>query len=234
MPVPGPGDVGPAGRQRVGRHCRGDHARVRAGADRDGTQPAAIPPADAARQVLAAATASATQTADFAGELGLAVVEARRTAAGDEAWPVHVLLATTAAAGDQNEPAGTAAGAGGPSRLAELLEVVHERSGATGAAVVVVDEQRLADSPGAFSGATVAHLDAAGALTMPQVGLTVHAIGWDEETSRGVGMLIGAPAQRPRPAGPGGDRGTAVAAAGRRGRRAAARAGPSPGHAGSP
>ena len=68
--------------------------------------------------------------------------------------------------------------------------MVHQRSGATGAAVVVVDEQRLADNPGTFSGATVAHLDAGGTMTMPQVGLTVQAIGWDKDTSRGVGMLM--------------------------------------------
>ncbi len=147
-------------------------------------------PADAADAVLAAAAVDATRTADIADEIGLAVVEARRSAANDEAWPVHVLLTTTAAvaavssgrtAGSDEPPSAS------PSRLEELLAVVRDRAGATGAAVVVVDEHRLGENP---LGATVAYLDAGGTLTLPEAGLTVQATGWDEDTSRGVGMLL--------------------------------------------
>ena len=75
-------------------------------------------------------------------------------AASDEAWRVHVLLATTAAAdvGHSRPTASTSRPAvltvpviG--SRLAELLEVVHERAGATGAAVVVVTNSGSPTTP---------------------------------------------------------------------------------------
>ena len=75
-------------------------------------------------------------------------------------------------------------------RLGELLEVVQQRSGLTGAAVVVVQGQAGVDQVPAFRSALVASLDASGTMTLDGVGLTVQAIGWDDETSRGVGELM--------------------------------------------
>ncbi len=139
-------------------------------------------PVEQAGAVLASATAAATTTAEYSDKLGMPVVEARRIAANDEAWGVHVLVTAPPVTDD---PTG-----GHPDErpgVAELLDVLHARAGATAAAVVVIDEHPR--GPG-FSGATVAQLDASGTLTLPDVGLTVQAVGWDEETSRGVGMLM--------------------------------------------
>ena len=97
-------------------------------------------PADAAGQVLAAATGSANQTADFAGGLGLAVVEARRWAAGDEAWPVHVLLATTAAADDRTRAGRRRARAG--RRCCRCRCNVPARRAARGGAPAVRSHRR--------------------------------------------------------------------------------------------
>ncbi len=148
-------------------------------------------PLEEARAVLASATRSAITTADYTDtEVGLPVVEARRVAANDEAWGVHVLVCAPAVATNAGNP--TSAGQdggldGGRDQVAHLLAVLNERAGTTAAAAVIVDEH----APGeGFPGATVAHVDASGILTLPGVGLTVRAIGWDEDTSRGVGMLM--------------------------------------------
>ena len=145
-------------------------------------------PREQAGAVLAAATGSAVTTADYTDErVGMPVVEARRTAANDEAWGVHVLVTAPGVAAQPTQPGGVGGEDGCRVQVAELLGVLHDRAGTTAAAAVVIDEHSRGEG---FPGATVAHLDASGTLTMPRVGLTVQAIGWDEETSRGVGMLM--------------------------------------------
>lgn len=44
--------------------------------------------------------------------------------------------------------------------------------------------------PAAAAGASVAHLNTDGTLTLADAGLTVVATGWDEQTARGIGMLL--------------------------------------------
>ncbi len=159
-------------------------------------------PLEQARAVLASATRSAVTTADYTdAEVGMPVVEARRTAANDEAWGVHVLVTAPPVTaepviprngddqGGEQDPQQDALRGDDDHRdqVAELFAVLHDRAGTTAAAVVVIDEHPRGEG---FPGATVAHLDASGILTLPGVGLTVQATGWDEETSRGVGMLM--------------------------------------------
>jgi nucleoid-associated protein YgaU len=157
-------------------------------------------PLEQAGAVLASATGSAITTADYSDDqVGMPVVEARRTAANDEAWGVHVLVTAPPVTGQPAGPAGpddsdqqdgqpSAKGQDGyRDQVAELLGVLHDRAGTTAAAAVVIDEHQRGEG---FPGATVAHLDASGILTLPGVGLTVQATGWDEETSRGVGTLM--------------------------------------------
>ena len=221
MPVPGSGDVGPDGRQRVGRHRRRHHARVRSGAGRRpprpgcGTHPST--PADA---VLAAATGSAITTADFTdGQVGLPVVEARRTAANDEAWAVHVLLATTAATGRQRNPPDPIPPAG-EDGLSASRSPSSSRWCTSGPGPPAPRSWSSTNSsrrrPGRLprrhrrAPGRLRHADHAG------VGLTVQAIGWDEETSRGVGMLMAHLRNAPDESVPEAPRRTAVAAPDRR------------------
>jgi len=149
--------------------------------------------------VLSAAVAEAVRTADFADKHHVAVVEGRRRAVADEAWAPQVILATSAAGRHGVDPGSTADGgvdSQGSALLGQLLELLHARDGATGAAVVVIDDRgdgagaprhEAATSP---DGATVAQLSADGMLTLLGVGLTVVAGGWDEDTSRGVARML--------------------------------------------
>ena len=181
-------------------------------------------PREQAGAVLAAATGSAVTTADYTDEqVGMPVVEARRTAANDEAWGVHVLVTAPGVAAQPTQPGGVGGEDGCRVQVAELLGVVHDRAGTTAAAAVVIDEHSRGEG---FPGATVAHLDASGTLTRAGVGLTVQATGWDEETSRGVGMLMAHLTQRARRAGARCPRRSALASADRQCRRVAGRPGP--------
>ncbi|MGB8384718.1 MAG: hypothetical protein WCG47_26335, partial [Dermatophilaceae bacterium] len=135
------------------------------------------PTADA-DAVLSAAVTQAVRTADFADKHQVAVVDGRRHAVADETWAPQVLLiADDAARGD-----GAASTA-----LAGLLELVQTRAGTTGTAAVVIAAEH---DPAAAAGATVAHLNTDGTLTLANAGLTVVAAGWDEQTARGIGMLL--------------------------------------------
>ena len=145
-------------------------------------------PVEQADAVLASATGSAVTTADYTDEqVGMPVVEARRTAANDEAWGVHVLVTAPPVTAQPTGPDSAGGEDGYRLQVAELLGVLHDRAGTTAAAAVVIDEHSRGEG---FPGATVAHLDASGTLTLAGVGLIVQATGWDEETSRGVGMLM--------------------------------------------
>ena len=130
-------------------------------------------PADA-DTVLAAAATAAVRTADFADQHHVTVLDGRRRAVADETWAPSVLLVDA-----DSLACSTAA--------AQLVQLVHTRADATGTAVVLV--AREADAAGALGG-TVAHLDADGTFTLPAAGLTLTGCGWDEDTARGVGMLL--------------------------------------------
>jgi len=125
-------------------------------------------------KVLAAAATAAGRTADFADQHQVTVLDGRRRAVADETWAPSVLLIDA-----DCFPSHTAA--------AKLVQLLHTRSDATGTAVVLVTAQP--DTP-SVGGATVAHLDADGTLSLPEAGLTVIGCGWDEETAQGVGMLL--------------------------------------------
>lgn len=142
------------------------------------------PPGDA-DAVLSATIAEAVRTADFADENHVGVVEGRRRAVADETWAPQVLLVGGETLG-ADDILGADKAAAAPT-IAGLLELVDARPGATGTAVVFV----AADLPGsAAAGGTLAHLSADGTLTLPNAGLSVVAGGWDEDTARGVAMLL--------------------------------------------
>lgn len=130
-------------------------------------------PADA-DTVLAAAATAAVRTADFADQHHVTVLDGRRRAVADETWAPSVLLVDA-----DSLACSTAA--------AQLVQLVHTWADATGTAVVLV--ARDSDAAGAL-GATVAHLDADGTFTLPEAGATLTGCGWDEDTARGVGMLL--------------------------------------------
>ena len=130
--------------------------------------------------VLSEATAWAVSTADFADSHDVAVVEGRRRAVADEAWLPHALLVSADAL-----PAGPGAVT---APIAGLFELLATRPGATGTAVVLLAADL--DPGSAPAGATVARVDAAGSLTLSGFGLTLTAGGWDEDTARGVAMLL--------------------------------------------
>jgi len=143
-------------------------------------------PPDRAQAALAAAVAFAVSTADYADRNDVDVVQGRRQAVLDEIWAPKVLIvaadAATGAEGGTHEAAGPAT-----PTLAGLLQLLQTRKGATGTAVVVVGAEQDTSPP---AGTMVARLRADGTLSLPAVGLTVTAPGWDEDTARGVGMLL--------------------------------------------
>ena len=143
----------------------------------------------------AAAVVSATRgkaertvsTMDF----GLDVVQARRQASFDEVWPPHVLLVagdllTDGTANTSTDTANDSAGTELTRAVSDLLQLVHAHAGLTGAAVVVVGGPALTTNG---ADATL-HLHSDGTLTLPWFDVTLTAPGWDEDTARGVGMLL--------------------------------------------
>jgi len=154
-------------------------------------------PPDRAQAALADAARFAVSTADYADLHEVDVVKGRREAVMDEIWAPKVWIvaaaaAAAAAAADAADAADTVAAetdeAAAPATvtLAGLLELLQTRKGTTGTAVVVVGAED--SSPPA--GTMVARLHSDGTLSLPAVGLTVAAPGWDEDTARGVGMLL--------------------------------------------
>jgi nucleoid-associated protein YgaU len=137
-------------------------------------------PADTAA-VVSATVREAERNLDSM-DFGLDLVQARRRAAFDEIWPPHVLLL----AGDVLTAADGPAAGELKAAVAGLLQLAQAKAGRAGAVVVVVG---ASDVPPTTTG-TTAHLGADGSLTLPGSGLTVAAAGWDEDTARGVGMLL--------------------------------------------
>jgi len=148
-------------------------------------------PPDRAQAALADAARYAVSTADYADLHQVDVVKGRREAVMDEIWAPKVwIVAADAADAVSGAEEGTHEAAGPATAtptLAGLLEVLQTRKGTTGTAVVVVGAEQDSSPP---AGTMVARLHADGTLSLPTVGLTVAAPGWDEDTARGVGMLL--------------------------------------------
>ena len=124
-------------------------------------------------------------------DFGLDVVQARRQASFDEVWPPHVLLVagdllTDGSANTSTDSANGSAGTELTRAVSDLLQLVHSHAGLTGAAVVVVGGPALTTNG---ADATL-HLHSDGTLTLPWFDVTLTAAGWDEDTARGVGMLL--------------------------------------------
>jgi LysM repeat protein len=146
-------------------------------------------PPDRAQAALADAARFAVSTADYADLHEVDVVKGRREAVMDEIWAPKVWIVGADAADTTDAGAAETDEAAAPATvtLAGLLELLQTRKGTTGTAVVVVGAEEDSSPP---AGTMVARLHADGTLSLPTVGLTVAAPGWDEDTARGVGMLL--------------------------------------------